>query len=664
MLQSSYGTTPSTRNEALQQVIDRDENGHFCTVYDFEICKEADEDVAPCNKCLSYPNSSCKVVREQWMCSFCGSWNAAAGVGTRQWGANYAVSLGASPAASQMVFVVDLLMEAAELQELKTHVATLVGNISGRFGLITLTDGAVTVSRGGGRAEVAVPTDEYRKFQLERLDPRHILKYIGEVSELWLTAEELIVAVAALEALPCCPVRDERPRRGTGIAFFVAALFNMHRVGFALKVLAFLSGPCTQGPGKVVSKSYKNHMRGHSELQNKKARYSSQAADYYKSLREFAPTVNYDVFITSLDQTGVWEMSQCLNHVVQYDTLVEDRFHLDMNAYSRRLRNEIIPHQVNFITSDPVLVDGCFGPVRKLPPLRNNYSGTERGIGKTTTWAYNGTLLSADELSLCFSLCLAPSARQSSKESATPNITLQVEFMYEVHGKLYVAVTTLVLPTTSDPAALSLPQSFNATICCVSFMKRIAWEILNGHWHSYKLHDWCTALDDLCVRHLDSGSFNAPQLVQLSYYLQRSALLRLAQTSPDEWAVYLLAILRRDSTQCLHICRPLITMLTPERQQLPLNPDVLRDARPMVVDASNYVIVRYSDPNDAALHATRAIAQQLQLSRWPVPWYKDTPIGKSQDRYVLSRLGVSTASNLPSSEVSLEAYITYIHSKL
>ncbi|AEY94584.1 FAAL068Cp [Eremothecium gossypii FDAG1] len=664
MLQASYGTAPSTRNEALQQVIDRDENGHFCAVYDFALCATTEVGVSPCGKCLAYPNSACRVVRERWLCAFCGSWNAAAGVGARQRGAHYAVGLGTSPAAAQLVFVVDLTMEAAELQALKTHVAALVGSVSGRFGLVTLTDGAVTVCGGRGRA-AAVPTDEYRKFQLERLDPQPLLKrHLGEMSELWLTAEELLVAVGALEAQPCGAAQEERPRRGTGIAFFVAALFNMHRVGFALKVLAFLAGPCTQGPGKVVSKSYRNHMRGHSELQNRKARYSSQAADYYRSLREFAPAVSYDVFITSLDQTGVWEMAQCLNHVVQYDTLVEDRFHLDMHAYARRLRNEIVPHQVNLITSDTVLVDGCFGPVRKLPPLRNNYSDTERGVGSTTTWAYNGTLLSADELSLCFSLCLAPSVRQSSKESAAPNITLQVEFMYEVHGELCVAVTTLVLPTTSDPAALSLPQSFNATICCVSFMKRIAWEILNGHWHSYKLHDWCTALDDLCVRHLDSGSFNASQLVQLSYYLQRSALLRLAQTSPDEWAVYLLAILRRDSTQCLHICRPLITMLTPERQQLRLNPDVLRDVRPMVVDASNYVIVRYSDPNDSALHAVRAMAQQLQLSRWPVPWYKDTPIGKSQDRYVLSRLGVSTASNLPSSEVSLDAYITYIHSKL
>jgi protein transport protein SEC23 len=74
--------------------------------------------------------------------------------------------------------------------------------------------------------------------------------------------------------------------------------------------MLFVGGPCTHGPGLVVSPDLKEPIRAHHDLQKDQAKHTVAASKYYSKLAEQAVTNGHvvDMFASSLDQVGVYEM--------------------------------------------------------------------------------------------------------------------------------------------------------------------------------------------------------------------------------------------------------------------------------------------------------------------------------------------------------------------
>jgi len=72
------------------------------------------------------------------------------------------------------------------------------------------------------------------------------------------------------------------------------------------------SGPCTSGPGQIVSQDKAEAMRSYLDFQkeNPNAQYTKKAIPYYTTLASRCITAGHtvDIFAASLDQVGTYEM--------------------------------------------------------------------------------------------------------------------------------------------------------------------------------------------------------------------------------------------------------------------------------------------------------------------------------------------------------------------
>ena len=72
------------------------------------------------------------------------------------------------------------------------------------------------------------------------------------------------------------------------------------------RIMLFVGGPCTQGPGMVVGDELKYPIRSHNDIEKDNAKYIKKALKHYEALANRASTNGHvvDIFSGCLDQTG------------------------------------------------------------------------------------------------------------------------------------------------------------------------------------------------------------------------------------------------------------------------------------------------------------------------------------------------------------------------
>ena len=93
----------------------------------------------------------------------------------------------------------------------------------------------------------------------------------------------------------------------TGVALSVAV--GLLETGFSNtggRIMLFVGGPCTQGPGMVVGEELKFPIRSHNDIEKDNAKYMKKGLKHYEALANRAATNGHvvDVFSGCLDQTG------------------------------------------------------------------------------------------------------------------------------------------------------------------------------------------------------------------------------------------------------------------------------------------------------------------------------------------------------------------------
>jgi len=119
--------------------------------------------------------------------------------------------------------------------------------------------------------------------------------------------------IEGLEHDPWPVQPDKRPLRATGVALSVAAsLMKLAFPNHPSRILAFLNGPCTEGPGQVVGLEKKVVMRAHSDIQKGQASYWDKATKFYKQLADtlVADNISCDICAAALGQCGIAEMRE------------------------------------------------------------------------------------------------------------------------------------------------------------------------------------------------------------------------------------------------------------------------------------------------------------------------------------------------------------------
>ncbi|SCW02711.1 LAFE_0F12596g1_1 [Lachancea fermentati] len=647
MIQSTYSVVPTSRLEALSQLPNVLEPGHFDVLYEPSIGEDVCIADQKCKRCEARIFDKCATTETQWVCAFCNTYND---LSEKPISVSYTSSMEGNTGISPVLVVVDLNCDdSSELKALHSVLSQSLHQLSAtEFGLITIIgNGDVTIHLTSGPMTFS-SDDSTIVTKAQKLDWEHFEKKLPDKSVLWQSAENLVGILGTLNSVKRSS--GQRHIRATGLALFLAALYA--NSGTHLPVISFLQGPCTIGPGKVVPKKLKHHIRQHYDLDSNKDKYFKPAKSFYEAL---AKRIYMHTFISSLDQVGVVEMMPLCSSAIQFDSYGEDRF---ATAFRSQAQDIVQVSKVTVNVSKGILVDGCFGKVTKLSATQQIYSDTPCGVSGTNCWALN-----TSKPSLSFSLRVDTAATKASSIDTIPgHLAIQFQYEYQKGKERYVKVDTLIVATTNHEMSTptSIQDSFNAHVGLVCLMKQIAFEqAAKGRIHSFDQETWRYKVDALAASHYKLKSKGLNEFLEYLFRLKWTALLQKRNTSPDEAALFQLLVLVGTASLCELLCKPHVLIFAngQKLQVTNLDEHLLHVREAICVDGGNFVVVRYTSVSENADIAT-SYANSIVNTRCPPPIFKKTPVGGSQDRFFVSSL--IPQGGLNTEDISLQDYLDLI----
>ncbi|KAK4397165.1 protein transport protein SEC23 [Sesamum angolense] len=193
---------------------------------------------------------------------------------------------------------------------------------------------------------------------------------------------------------------DQRAARCTGTALSLAAhLLGVCVPGSGARIMAFLGGPSTEGPGAIVSKNLSEPIRSHKDLDKDSVPHYHKAVKFYEALSKQLVHQGHvlDVFACALDQVGVAELKVAIEKTGGLVVLAESFGHSVFKDSLRRVfqsgdndlglsSNGIF--EIN--CSKDIKIQGIIGPCASLDKKGPLCSETVIGQGNTTAWKLCG----------------------------------------------------------------------------------------------------------------------------------------------------------------------------------------------------------------------------------------------------------------------------------
>eukprot|EP00529_Nitzschia_sp_RCC80_P018280 CAMPEP_0113499964 /NCGR_PEP_ID=MMETSP0014_2-20120614/32043_1 /TAXON_ID=2857 /ORGANISM="Nitzschia sp." /LENGTH=815 /DNA_ID=CAMNT_0000394203 /DNA_START=1 /DNA_END=2448 /DNA_ORIENTATION=- /assembly_acc=CAM_ASM_000159 len=400
---------------------------------------------------------------------------------------------------------------------------------------------------------------------------------------------------------------DKRAARATGCALSVAtSLLHLAIPRRGARIMLFTAGPCTSGPGAVVSRLKEDDMRSHADLAKKAEPLFEPACEYYAKLANHpgastadaknnkkAPTgptnAAYhvvDVFACSLDQIGMLEMKHLVEAtgglMVLGDSFGQSVFKESLNRVFNRFDDDVpgdggqlsmvFGTSLEVFTSREFKVSGAIGPVTSLNKHGPNVSDLEVGKGGTSAWAIGGADPNTT-IAIYFDVTNGNTPLPQEKQRFIQFLTKY----QHASGKTRLRATTLCGPWYNPPAPPrdGAPANFDVQNSPVrhSFDQEAA-AVLTARLAVYQTETdevadvlrWVDrSLIRLCSKFAEYNP-DDPQSFRLSaefslfpqfmFHLRRSQFLQLFNSSPDEAAYYRYVLGRENTTNSLIMIQP------------------------------------------------------------------------------------------------------------
>jgi protein transport protein SEC23 len=465
----------------------------------------------------------------------------------------------------------------------------------GRVGeLLGCTGRAIQQGQQGGAPQMGGPAQEV----LER--------FLLPVSECSFVVEGIL---EDLRKDPWPVPNDKRPARATGCALSVAtSLLHLATPRRGSRVMLFASGPCTSGPGNVVSRLKEDDMRSHQDLAKKAEPLFAPACEFYEKLanpsahtadpkkkgkkEKPAPADHaayhvVDVFACSLDQVGLLEMSRLVDAtgglMVLGDSFGQSVFKESLRRVFERFPEDIpgdggkmtmaFGTSLEVFTSREFKVSGAIGPVTSLHKHGPNVSDLEVGTGGTSAWGIGG----ADpNTTIAVYFDVTNPGNTPLGENKRRYIQFLTKYQHS-SGMTRLRATTLCGPWYNPPTPPKdgAPANFDAQQSPVrgSFDQEAA-AVLSARMAVHQTESdevadvlrWVDrSLIRLCAKFAeyrvdDPSSFRLSAefslYPQFMFHLRRSQFLQLFNSSPDEAAYYRYVLARENTTNSLIMIQP------------------------------------------------------------------------------------------------------------
>jgi protein transport protein SEC23 len=232
--------------------------------------------------------------------------------------------------------------------------------------------------------------------QQQYLQPGY--KFLQPVSKCDMSLTDLI---SELQRDPWNVPQGKRPLRSTGAALSIAVgLLEALYPNCGARIMTFIAGPCTQGPGMIADEELKNPIRSHHDIDKDNAKFMKKAVKHYESLANRAAANGHiiDIYSADVNQTGLHEMKYCSNytggHMILADSFNTSLFKQSFQrVFLKDAKNDFrmgFGSVIEVKTYRELKVSGAIGACVSLG-LKNQYvSETETGIGGTNAWKIAG----------------------------------------------------------------------------------------------------------------------------------------------------------------------------------------------------------------------------------------------------------------------------------
>ncbi|KAJ0837017.1 putative protein transport protein Sec23 [Helianthus annuus] len=474
---------------------------------------------------------------------------------------------------------------------------------------------------------------------------------------------------------------DQRAPRATGTALTIAAhLLGVCVPGSGARIMAFLGGPATEGPGSIVSKSLSEPIRSHKDLDKDAAPFFHKAVKLYEGLAKQLVHQGHvlDVFACALDQVGVAELKVAVEKTGGLVVLAESFGHSVFKDSLLRIfqsgendlglsSNGIF--EVNF--SKDIKIQGVLGPCASLEKKGPLCSDTTIGQGGTTAWKMCGLDKST---SLCLIFDIVKKETPDVIGQANDQFYFQFLTYYQhSNGQMRLRATTLSRRWVTGPGNVQdliagFDQEAAAVVMgrLVSFKMETEAEFDPIRWLDKTLIHLCSRFGDY-QKDSPSSFVLSPRLSiipQFVFNLRRSQFVQVFNNSPDETAYFRMVMNRENVANSVVMIQPSLISYAFNSGAEPALLDVASIAadRILLLDSYFTVVVFHgstiaqwrkagyqNEPEHKVfaqlLQAPLDDAEAIVKERFPVPRLVICDQHGSQARFLLAKLNPSATYN-------------------
>ncbi|XP_053711566.1 protein transport protein Sec23B isoform X1 [Synchiropus splendidus] len=504
-----------------------------------------------------------------------------------------------------------------------------------------------------------------------------ICRFLQSVHKVDMNLTDLL---GELQRDPWPVPQGKRPLRSTGVALSVAVgLLEGTFPNTGARVMLFIGGPPTQGPGMVVGDELKTPIRSWHDIQKDNARHLKKATKYYEALanRSAVNGHSIDIYACALDQTGLLEM-KCLSNLTGGHIVMGDSFNTSLfkqtfqRVFSKDYNGDFrmaFGGVLEVKTSRELKVCGSIGPCVSLNSKGPSVSENELGVGGTNQWKVC-SLNPSTTLGIYFEVVNQHSA--PVPQGGRGAIQFVTQYQHSSTQRR-IRVTTVARNWADAQSQIQhIESSFDQEAAAV-LMARLG--VFRAE--SEEGPDVLRWLDRQLIRLCQKfGQFNKddPTSFKLSeslslypqfmFHLRRSPFLQVFNNSPDESSYYRHHFVRQDLTQSLIMIQPILysySFYGPPEPVLLDSSSILPD-RILLMDTFFQLVIYHGETiaqwrkagyQEMAeyenfkqlLQAPLDDAQEILQTRFPMPRYIDTEHGGSQARFLLSKVNPSQTHN-------------------
>ncbi|EED93311.1 hypothetical protein THAPSDRAFT_22248 [Thalassiosira pseudonana CCMP1335] len=504
-------------------------------------------------------------------------------------------------------------------------------------------------------------------------------RFLLPVSECAMTLESIL---DDLRKDPWPVPSDKRVARCTGCALSVAtSLLDLALPRRGARVMMFVGGPCTSGPGAIVSRLKTEDMRSHADLARNAEPLHKPACEFYASLAKRHAVGSQG---GKGNQVGVLEMGELVEAtgglMVLGDSFGQSVFKESLRRVFQTFDADVpedggkmqmaFGATLEVLTSREFKVSGAIGPVTSLGKKGPNVSDLEVGRGGTNAWSLGG-IDPSTTIAVYFDI--TNPGTSPLPEGKRRFIQFLTRYQHS-NGRTRLRATTLCGYNPGpgmeqpSPVKMSFDQEAAAVLLARVAVHRTETEDVADvlRWVDRSLIRLASKFGDYVPD--DPNSFRlSPEFSlfpQFIFHLRRSQFLQLFNSSPDEAAYYRYILSRENTTNSLVMIQPTLLSYSfngPPQPAL-LDSQSVRPDTILLLDTFFHVVVfhgetcaawreqRYHEQEEHVafrnlLEAPQADAQTIMDNRFPVPRYIVCDQHKSEARFLMAKLNPSVTHN-------------------